>query len=224
MSARGHSHYGAPGSTQNQGNSVGDRPCVRQSKIGREHEGGNQMKALMGNDDLKWNVNKTEGAYQGGRVHDTNGTVQAPKAQYESAPTGNVPRRGTANQQSYNLFTGADEVTVARNGTSHTHNGGVGSTQNQGNSVGDRPCVRQSKIGREHEGGNQMKDIMGNDDLKWNVNKTEGAYKGGRVYDAEIHALADLPANPIKTDAKQEPAVRRRGGANQQTCNLFGGN
>ena len=81
MSGRGHSHYGAPGSTQNQGNSVGDRPCVRQSKIGREHEGGNQMKALMGNDDLKWNVNKTEGAYQGGRVHDTNGTVQAPKAQ-----------------------------------------------------------------------------------------------------------------------------------------------
>ena len=68
-----------------------------------------------------------------------------------------------------------------------------------------------------------MKALMGNDDLKWNVNKTEGAYKGGRVYDAEIHALADLPANPTKTtDAKQEPAVRRRGGAsaNQQTFHI----
>jgi hypothetical protein len=229
--SRGHSHYNAPGSTQNQGNTIGDRPCVRQSKIGREHEGGNQMKALLGHNDLKWNVNQTEGAYQGGRVHDAREPQASPA---KESITGQNMRRGTgtANQQSMSIF--GDDSRPERVGQGHTHHGMPGSTQNQGNTIGDRPCVRQSKIGREHEGGNQMKDVLGHNDLKWNVNKTEGAYQGGRVHDARVEApvqapvqpLGEIPSNPKSAEPAKQPEYTRgrRGTANQQSYNLFTGN
>mmetsp|Transcript_75368 Transcript_75368/g.87586 ORF Transcript_75368/g.87586 Transcript_75368/m.87586 type:complete len:160 (+) Transcript_75368:46-525(+) len=65
----------------------------------------------------------------------------------------------------------------------HMHLGGPHMTQNQGNVLGDRPCVRQSRLYREQVGGNAMKDIMGQTSLKWDTNRTQGAYEGGRVYD-----------------------------------------
>lgn len=58
-----------------------------------------------------------------------------------------------------------------------------GGTQNQGNVLGDRPCVRQSRLYREHNGGNAMKDLLGQADLKWDVDRQQGAYKGMRVFD-----------------------------------------
>jgi hypothetical protein len=61
-------------------------------------------------------------------------------------------------------------------------------TQNQGNSLGDRPCVRQSRLYRELCGGNTMKELMGQDQLKWDTGRTEGAYQGGRVFDHNTHA------------------------------------
>eukprot|EP00759_Apiculatamorpha_spiralis_P010553 PhF_6_TR17303/c0_g1_i1/m.26525 len=108
---------------------------------------------------------------------------------------------------------------------SHTHYNAPGATQNQGNTIGDRPCVRQSKIGREHEGGNQMKELMGHGELKWDTNKTEGAYTGGRVYDAQSHALVDLPSNPQSASNTKAPEVRARGrgyASQQQSVNIFG--
>lgn len=66
----GHQHLGGPGLTQNQGNIIGDRPCVRQSRNYREHLGGNAMKELMGQDQLKWDTTRTQGAYEGGNVFD----------------------------------------------------------------------------------------------------------------------------------------------------------
>ncbi|KNH05647.1 serine/threonine-protein kinase [Perkinsela sp. CCAP 1560/4] len=57
-----------------------------------------------------------------------------------------------------------------------------GATQNQGNVVGERPCVRQSRIGRDHEGGNRMKDILGQNHLKWEIEHAQGAYEGQSVY------------------------------------------
>ena len=64
---QGHLHLG--GNTQNQGNVVGERPCVRQTRTGRIHEGGNRMKELLGQDSLKWNVDEVEGAYCGQKAH-----------------------------------------------------------------------------------------------------------------------------------------------------------
>ncbi|RNF09967.1 hypothetical protein TraAM80_01806 [Trypanosoma rangeli] len=69
---RGHQHLGDPGLTQNQGNLLGDRPCVRQSRLYREHVGGNTMKELMGQEGLKWDTTCTQGVYAGGKVFDHN--------------------------------------------------------------------------------------------------------------------------------------------------------
>lgn len=64
----------------------------------------------------------------------------------------------------------------------HRHNPSAG-TQNQGNTLGDRSCVRQSKLYRQYESGNGVKDILGSSHLCWNENFKEGAYKGQRVFD-----------------------------------------
>ena len=42
------SHYHQQGGTQNQGNVLGSRSCVRQSKLFRQYESGNSMKGLLG--------------------------------------------------------------------------------------------------------------------------------------------------------------------------------
>jgi hypothetical protein len=69
----------------------------------------------------------------------------------------------------------------------HRHNPNAG-TQNQGNSLGDRACVRQSKLYRQYESGNDVKSILGSSHLAWNADETQGAYKGKKVYD---HMAAD---------------------------------
>jgi len=69
----------------------------------------------------------------------------------------------------------------------HWHDARAG-TQNQGNHIGDRSCVRQSKLYRKYESGNQVKDLLGQGSLKWNENKKQGAYAGQKVYD---HSTAD---------------------------------
>uniref|UniRef100_A0A7S0H965 Uncharacterized protein n=1 Tax=Hanusia phi TaxID=3032 RepID=A0A7S0H965_9CRYP len=68
----------------------------------------------------------------------------------------------------------------------HWHDSRAG-TQNQGNHIGDRPCVRQSKLYRKYESGNSIKDLLGQGSLKWDENRKQGAYSG-KVYD---HNKAD---------------------------------
>jgi hypothetical protein len=110
--------------TQNQGNVLGDRPCVRQSKLYRHHDGGNSMKELLGQDALKWDTTRTQGAYEGGRVYDHNSTssnhVTGQQQQFSNVPLAVKPsnmsepmpskgfRRGSgqANKQTYNFLTG----------------------------------------------------------------------------------------------------------------------
>eukprot|EP01039_Chlorochromonas_danica_P009369 gene9369-10344_t len=64
----------------------------------------------------------------------------------------------------------------------HRHNP-TAATQNQGNSLGDRSCVRQSKLYRVHESGNNMKNLLGTSHLSWDSDKQQGAYDGRPVYD-----------------------------------------
>jgi hypothetical protein len=133
----------------------------------------------------------------------------------------------------------------------HVHLGGPHMTQNQGNVLGDRPCVRQSRLYREQVGGNVMKDLLGQQSLKWDTNRTEGAYKGGRVYDhinqqyetgprqtkpryddggssplqsKPVNRATDVFSTKPSTEAPAAP-TGRRGGANasRQTYNVITG-
>ena len=52
--SQSHLHLSCPSSTQNQGNVLGERPCVRRNVIGTRHGGGNAMKALLSNETLQW--------------------------------------------------------------------------------------------------------------------------------------------------------------------------
>ncbi|RYY87901.1 hypothetical protein EON63_03295 [archaeon] len=51
---------------------LGERPVVRQSRLYRQHEGGNSMKALLGADNLAWEADKQQGVFQGRPVYDHN--------------------------------------------------------------------------------------------------------------------------------------------------------
>lgn len=85
----------------------------------------------------------------------------------------------------------------------HHHNSNAG-TQNQGNSLGDRACVRQSKLYRTHESGNDVKSILGTDHLRWDTEHQEGAYKGQKVFD---HNKPNSVTNELRarsSDMKQE--------------------
>lgn len=63
---------------------------------------------------------------------------------------------------------------------SHSHN--YGGTQNQGNSIGNKSSIRQSKLFRQYESGNDVKDILGTSNLKWKTDVKQGAYNG-KVFD-----------------------------------------
>ena len=60
---------------------------------------------------------------------------------------------------------------------SHFHDP-TSSSQNVGNHVGNRPCVRQSQLFRRNESGNAMKELMGQSSLQWDTKKLQGAYTG----------------------------------------------
>jgi hypothetical protein len=68
---------------------------------------------------------------------------------------------------------------------SHRHISGYGS-QNTGNTLGNRSCIRQSRTFRRLESGNAMKGILGHGNLSWDYSRKEGAYRGQAVYDADI--------------------------------------
>ncbi|GMI06501.1 hypothetical protein TrLO_g11814 [Triparma laevis f. longispina] len=62
-------HHDPGAGTQNQGNSLGTRPIIRQSKYFRQYESGNATKSLLGMSNLTWDTEKTEGCFAGRRVH-----------------------------------------------------------------------------------------------------------------------------------------------------------
>ena len=63
-------------------------------------------------------------------------------------------------------------------------------TQNQHNMLGERPTVRQSKIYRQNESGNEMKSLLGVDHLSWDSEKQQGCFAGMAVHDARSGAVA----------------------------------
>ena len=72
-------------------------------------------------------------------------------------------------------------ATLSCMSVSHFHDPSAAS-QNVGNHVGNRPCVRQSQLFRRNESGNAMKELMGQTSLQWDTKKLQGAYSGA-AYD-----------------------------------------
>ena len=126
----------------------------------------------------------------------------------------------------------------------HRHIGGSDTTQNQGNVLGDRPCVRQSMLYRQHCGGNAMKEMMGQSQLAWSTTHQEGVYAGKRVFNhnaqpaaaAAVVFVQPADARPQRAHVErgeappQQPfqpvplssSRRGAGAANRQTFSVFG--
>ena len=62
------------------------------------------------------------------------------------------------------------------------HDAASGSIE-RGNTLGDRSTVRQSRYFRQYESGNNVKSLLGTDNLMWDVNKKEGVFSNHAVYD-----------------------------------------
>ncbi|KAG5484992.1 hypothetical protein LSCM1_07072 [Leishmania martiniquensis] len=94
----------------------------------------------------------------------------------------------------------------------HHHTSDPNLTQNQGNMLGDRPCVRQSRLYREGCSGNAMKELLGQSELSWKTNQTEGCYGGGRVYDhnTEDHRAALTQTPPPPQQQQQQPSQKQQ--------------
>ena len=61
----------------------------------------------------------------------------------------------------------------------------VGNSIENGNRLGERPVVRQSKLYRQNESGNAMKAALGHDELKWETDALQGVFAGRQgLYDA----------------------------------------
>eukprot|EP00933_Yihiella_yeosuensis_P053555 TRINITY_DN51808_c0_g1_i1.p1 TRINITY_DN51808_c0_g1~~TRINITY_DN51808_c0_g1_i1.p1 ORF type:complete len:390 (+),score=73.47 TRINITY_DN51808_c0_g1_i1:84-1253(+) len=72
---------------------------------------------------------------------------------------------------------------------SHTH-ASTAASQNLGNSLGSRPCVRQTSLYRRHESGNAMKAILGVSHLAWQQGKRcQGRCQGRGTldFDGQTH-------------------------------------
>ena len=63
----------------------------------------------------------------------------------------------------------------------HSHDN-THSSANTGNVLGDRSSVRQSKLYRQYESGNDVKGILGTENLQWRTDKKEGVYDGHDLY------------------------------------------
>lgn len=122
--SRGH-HHDPMSSTQNQGNSLGSRSCVRQSKLFRQYESGNSIKSILGTPNLCWQTNTKEGAYAGQRVFDHEKSVQfigLRQHEHEIPPKNNVKMefhdRETAG--TYSERVDLSQFSIPKSSESHT--------------------------------------------------------------------------------------------------------
>lgn len=88
-----------------------------------------------------------------------------------------------------------------------------GASTENGNVLGTRPVVRQSRLYREKESGNAMKAAMGHDSLQWDTEALQGVFQGQHVYDAEtdaVHSRRHAPPASTHADAAARAAASPR--------------
>ena len=90
------------------------------------------------------------------------------------------------------------------------HDAHAGSIE-RGNVLGDRSTVRQSKYFRQYESGNDVKSLLGTDNLRWDVNKKEGVFAGHSVYDGHVQDYKPVPAQYGLADEAPQAAAPRFG-------------
>jgi len=95
----------------------------------------------------------------------------------------------------------------------HSHDN-THASANTGNILGDRSSVRQSKLYRQYESGNDVKGILGTENLQWRTDKKEGVYEGHTVYDH---------ADPYNEASALEPIQGGGGGAGRHRRGGGGG-
>ena len=99
------------------------------------------------------------------------------------------------------------------------------------NVLGERSCVRQSRYFREYESGNNVKALLGTENLCWSTAKKEGVFDGHAVFDGRTkdHSSGEpevaaprfgrrasreqLPAPSVAQAAAPAAAPRRNGAA-----------
>lgn len=86
-------------------------------------------------------------------------------------------------------------------------------SQNTGNHLGSRSCVRQSKLFRMYESGNAAKEILGQESLQWSVDRKEGVFAGHQVFDSVGGAAV---GGRSSGDGREVSAPDRRGHAGRQ--------
>lgn len=84
---------------------------------------------------------------------------------------------------------------------------------NTGNKLGDRSSVRQSKLYRMYESGNEVKDLLGTGHLQWNTSKKQGVYNNHTLYDHndpynEVSATAGLVGLQEMNDRNERRTAR----------------
>eukprot|EP00944_MAST-04C_sp_MAST-4C-sp1_P001347 g1347.t1 len=92
----------------------------------------------------------------------------------------------------------------------------VSDGQNLNNMLTRRPSVRQSRLFREKESGNTMKNLLGQSHLNWDVTKTQGAFNSP-VYDHNKPSGYDKVVKINQT--LQKPTVVRKKEPNAASMN-----
>jgi len=93
---------------------------------------------------------------------------------------------------------------------SHWHDSRSAS-QNVGNHLGSRSCVRQSRLYREYESGNATKALLGQDDLIWDTRKKQGAYSGHSVYDHTVDRYSHVTERDRNMIEKKRQEMESKG-------------
>ena len=184
--------------TQNQGNALGERACIRQSKLFRTHESGNVMKGLLGSDNLAWKTNVQEGAYAGRSTYDHNNPYphhqrSSHSSLHESQQSVREPPRQSNGHHSHER-----SYAYEYNRESHRRSDGHQSTHPQhpsGHSYDHRESQydhRESQYDQEHEHESaHQSTALTHRNNRTNASNTTTASNTRAIDDPRIRALAE---------------------------------
>lgn len=161
-----------PGLTQNQGNVLGDRPCVRQSKLYREQVGGNDMKALLGQEHLQWDTTQTQGCYSGGSVYDHNTSNHIAVKKEAGQNEGRYNQRGS-NQNNNSQF----QTSSGAYGNPNANVNNYGKNNNNHNINNNNNNNRQTTSGA-YGNANNNNDNLGNNNNNVSVSTGKACRPG----------------------------------------------
>ena len=85
----------------------------------------------------------------------------------------------------------------------------VSDGQNLNNKLTKRPSVRQSRLFRERESGNTMKNLLGQSHLNWDVTRTQGAWDNPVFDHNKPHGYDEQQQNNNNRGQNYRPIARQ---------------